>query len=57
MDKQTKLMELRQRLIDIEKAHDGIYESMHEAQDIALLAYIDDEIVTQIFDRTTKWYA
>ena len=55
--------ELRTKLIEIDDTNKVIGEAYQDAegihydQDKALLEYIGDEKVTEIFNRTVKWYA
>lgn len=57
MDKQEEAKELRKKLRAIEKEYYGDWEVVHSRQDDALLDYIDDSIVTKIFNGTEKWCA
>lgn len=57
------IKELKEKMIDAERKynlhesqyHD--YEKLHVDHDNLLLEYINDPEVTEIFDRTSKWYA
>ena len=48
---------LVEELKRIELEEDSNYEQMHSRQDNALLVYINDGEMTDIFCRSTKWYA
>lgn len=52
-----EIKELRKKLLAIEKEYGGDFEVVHSKQDNALLDYINDSIVTKIFNGTEKWYA
>jgi len=52
----TKL-ELIEKLKQIEIKYGDDWEVVHGRQDDALLEYIDDEEVKEIFYRTAKWCA
>jgi len=49
--------ELIKKLEDAENDCDEDWERVHSRQDDALLDYINDDKVTEIFNRTPKWYA
>lgn len=50
--------ELKKKMIEAETELDGNdNEELHALHDDLLLEYINDKEVTNIFQRTTKWYA
>ncbi len=51
------LMELREKMMQTANDSSGGIESRHAYLDELLLEYINDEMVTQIFTDTKKWYA
>jgi hypothetical protein len=52
-----EIKELRKKLRQIQDEEMGDYEVMHSRQDEALLEFINDKVVTEIFNHSTKWYA
>ena len=52
-----EIKELRAKMRDAEKEHDGDYEAIHSEHDELLLEYIDDKIVKKIFNNSPKWGA
>lgn len=49
--------ELREKLEEIERRGWGDWEAVHGEQGDALLEYINDDQVSKIYNRTTKWCA
>ena len=49
--------ELIEEMKRIEKKHVNDWEMIHSEQDDLLLKFINNEEVSEIFHRTTKWYA
>lgn len=47
--------ELKQKMIEAEK--DGNEEDTHIKQDCLLLEYINNSEITEIYNRTDKWFA
>jgi hypothetical protein len=54
---EDRIRKLKDKLADIEYKHGGDWEAVHSEQDDALLEFIGDDEVTEIFRRTTKWCA
>lgn len=49
------IKELKEKMIEAEK--DGNEEDIHIKQDSLLLEYINNSEITEIYNRTDKWYA